>query len=203
MMHRNALPSGDQRNMHSRSRARQTHRVLQKPCPSEMRGRREGRVPAAPMAPVRSKKHGVGTTGSDGINRPSLHNGFTAYSALSPGTGLDCPRHLRIVTANLASASGGQDHAPLPSASASFVRTRSCASLPRPSHPASRVVTIAIRPSSSRRDGATKSQHSEKRKHYFLKVPGRTGLPLNGLTNFVCSVQAKSPQGGATTPQLR
>jgi hypothetical protein len=27
-----------------------------------------------------------------GATRPSLRNGLTAYSALSPGTGLDCPR---------------------------------------------------------------------------------------------------------------
>ena len=49
---------------------------------------------------------------------------FTAYIAISPGTGLSCPRRLRDVNtiANLASASGGQDHATSPSAPATFVR---------------------------------------------------------------------------------
>jgi hypothetical protein len=46
---------------------------------------------------------------------------FTAYIAISPGTGLSCPRRLRDNLANLASASGGQDHATSPSASATFV----------------------------------------------------------------------------------
>ncbi|MGC2778039.1 MAG: LysR substrate-binding domain-containing protein [Bradyrhizobium sp.] len=35
---------------------------------------------------------------------------------LSPGTGLVCPRHRRIITTSLASASGGQDHTISPSA---------------------------------------------------------------------------------------
>jgi hypothetical protein len=46
-----------------------------------------------PAAPVRIKMHGAGTTGSAGNTRPSLRDGLTAYSALSPGTGLFCPRH--------------------------------------------------------------------------------------------------------------
>jgi hypothetical protein len=36
--------------------------------------------------------HGAGTTGSAGNTRPSLRDGLTAYSELSPGTGLFCPR---------------------------------------------------------------------------------------------------------------
>ena len=58
-------------------------------------GRREGRVPAAPVAPGREKKHGAGTTGEGGITPAFPAQWFTAYFALSPGTGLVCPRHLR------------------------------------------------------------------------------------------------------------
>jgi len=48
----------------------------------------------------------------------SPRNGFTAYIALSLGTGLSCPHRPRDNLAGLASASGGQDHTPSPSASA-------------------------------------------------------------------------------------
>src|SRR5262249_52460790 len=61
--------------------------------PPVYRGRREGRVPADTHGPRAIKKHGEGTTGSAGNTRPSLRNGFNAYGALSPGTGLDCSRH--------------------------------------------------------------------------------------------------------------
>jgi len=73
--------------------------------------------------------------------RHSLRNGFTAYSALSPETGLFCLRRPSIISRGLIPASGDQDHAPSPSASARIA----CAPL-RPSLPAPRVVTIAIRP---------------------------------------------------------
>ena len=61
-----------------------------------------------------------------GAIRPSLREWFTAYSALSPGTGFLAPviGVMRNIIANLASASGGQDHTTLPSASTSFVRVR-------------------------------------------------------------------------------
>jgi hypothetical protein len=56
------------------------------------------------------------------INRPSLRNGVTAYGALSPGTGLSCPRHARDHhLARLTPASGCQDHTASPSVSASLV----------------------------------------------------------------------------------
>ncbi|SMX60154.1 conserved protein of unknown function [Bradyrhizobium sp. ORS 285] len=79
-------------------------------CPSGNRGRREDRERAAPMAPVREKMHGAGTTGLAGTSRPSLRNGFTAYSVLSPGTGCLAPVASAILGADLTSASGGQDH---------------------------------------------------------------------------------------------
>jgi hypothetical protein len=58
--------------------------------------------------------------------------------ARSPrSTGLVSLRRSSIISISLTPASGGQDHAPLPSAS-----TRIACALPRPSHPARRFVTI-------------------------------------------------------------
>ena len=65
---------------------------------AQKRGRRECRVLAAPAvscAKVREKcahEH----TGTVGAFRHSLHNGFTAYAALSPETNSSCLRHRRI-----------------------------------------------------------------------------------------------------------
>jgi len=77
------------------------------------------------------------------ISRHSLRDGFTAYSMLSPVTGLSCHRHQRIISANLTPASGRQDHTTSPSVPAPLVS----APPPRPPHPAPTSVTIAIRPS--------------------------------------------------------
>jgi hypothetical protein len=73
-------------------------------CPSyasflalEFKGRREGRALAAPVARQQQKKLAAVTTGSAENTRPSLRDGFNAYIVLSPGTGLSCPCHERIV----------------------------------------------------------------------------------------------------------
>ena len=68
------------------------------PCPSEYRGRRESRVRAAPaVSRARcAQEHAHEHTGSAESIRPSLRNGFTAYSALSPATNSCCHRRLRI-----------------------------------------------------------------------------------------------------------
>src|SRR6266700_3956431 len=87
-------------------------------------------------------------SGGTGNIRHSPRNGFTAYSALSPGTGLSCPRHrAKLVSRNLAPASGRQDHTASPSAKASFVRAKTAPDTlaSTASHPT--FVTIAIRPS--------------------------------------------------------
>jgi hypothetical protein len=99
--------------------------------------------------------HGAGTTGSAGETRPSLRNGLTAYSALSPVTGLCCHRRSSdsLSPATLAPALGRQDHTAWPSArprSSAF--RKECCDVSRPPLPASTFVTIAIRPSSMRRD---------------------------------------------------
>src|SRR6266480_2648208 len=62
-------------------------------------------------------------TGSAEAIRLSLRNGFTAYSVLSPATGLFCHRRQRILLpANLTPASGRQDHTAAPSATSVFVQ---------------------------------------------------------------------------------
>ena len=78
----------------------------------ENRARRECRVLAATHGPPAAKKQAAVTTGSAKTSRHSLRDGFNAYVALSLGTGLSCPHRPRDHhLANLASASGGQDHA--------------------------------------------------------------------------------------------
>jgi hypothetical protein len=108
------------------------------------RGRREDRVPAAPAASCAVKKaHELFTTGSTGATRPSLRNGFNDVVRALPGV-----RDLIVTVAfgsspaSLAPAQGCQDHTPSPSAR-DTTRQLMC---PRPSLPASRVVTIAKRP---------------------------------------------------------
>src|SRR5450631_478696 len=49
---------------HARDLAAPTRPSFANDPPSRFRGRREGRVLAAPMAPVRVKMHGAGTTGT-------------------------------------------------------------------------------------------------------------------------------------------
>jgi len=91
------------------------------------------------------------------IIRHSLRDGFNAYIALL-GTGLSCSHHShRSSRCELGASVGAPGPHDFASAPAPFVRARqSRASLPRPSHPASRVVTIAKRPSCR---GGTRTQY--------------------------------------------
>ncbi len=83
----------------------------------ENRGRREGRVQVAPMVRVQKESTRQNHRYEPDI-RPSLRDGFTAYSALSPGTGVLAPVASALRrSARLASASGGQDHTASPCAS--------------------------------------------------------------------------------------
>ena len=80
--------------------------------PRENRGRRESRVPIAPVGPVQ-KKHGGRTTGSTGNIRLSLRDGLRLTSR-SPVTGLFCHRHRRNYFRQLdasVGASGPRDFA--------------------------------------------------------------------------------------------
>jgi hypothetical protein len=123
-----------------------THPSCARKTSLKIRGRGECRVPNAPAASCALCSWSMHTSihsGGTGNIRHSPRDGFTAYCALSPGTGLFCPRRSRDKPATLTPASGRQDHTPLPSASSAFV-----------SHaisvhhiPLSTSVTIAIRPS--------------------------------------------------------
>src|ERR1700676_3944411 len=93
--------------------------------PPEIRGRRESRVRAAPAVSCAmcTKKCAHEHTGSAESIRPSLRNGFTAYSALSPVTGCfaTVAPGKRLLLTNLTPASGRQDHTTPPPASAALV----------------------------------------------------------------------------------
>ena len=93
--------------------------------------------------PPAKRKLAAVTTGSAGSPGIPCAMVLTVSFALSPGTGLFCSRRARDHhLARLTSASGGQDHTTSPSVSASLVwRDRYVHR-----SPASRVVTIAIRP---------------------------------------------------------
>ena len=119
--------------------------LLHELCPSRKRGRRECRVPVAPMAPCAIKSTGVGTTGTP--DQP----------------GIPCTMVLRLIRAlpgdhGLVAtvASETREHhrrlsacfgAPEPH---DFAVRMSCARLalpPRPPHPTTTFVTTAKRPS--------------------------------------------------------
>jgi hypothetical protein len=95
---------------------------------------------ASPMARLQQEKQAAVTTGSAGSAGIPCAMVYGLY-VISPGTGLSCPRHpqdAKRVFADLASASGGQDHTTSPSASATFVRR----AIRVHRIPASRIVTI-------------------------------------------------------------
>src|SRR5450756_2502564 len=77
-----------------------------------------------PWVPCK-KKHGGRTTGSTGITPAFPAQWFTAYTALSPVTGLSCHcRQRKLVSADLMPASGHQDHTASPSASGAVRQER-------------------------------------------------------------------------------
>jgi hypothetical protein len=127
-------------------------------CPSsacnlalEARGRREDRVRAAPAVSCANmcKESAHEHTGSAEAIRPSLRDGLTAYSVLSPENRALLPPSPADRSANLTPASRHQDHTASPYATGS-VRL----ALPsRPPHLIPRFVTIAIRPSHRVRRG--------------------------------------------------
>jgi hypothetical protein len=103
--------------------------------PSEIRGRREDRVRAAPaVSCARLHKGGI---------RPSLRNGFTAYFVLSPVNRLCCHRRHADRSTQLDASIG----APGPHDFAVRISRARQSQLPRPPHPTARFVTIASRPS--------------------------------------------------------
>jgi hypothetical protein len=132
-------------------------RVFQNSSPSKKtEGAGKAGCRSHPWSACNKKARGR-TTGTPDI-RPSLHNGLTAYSALSPGTGVLAPvfaTMLRIIASAAMRkriARGISTGMPGPHGLAVriglFVRaTVSRCNPTRPPHPASTFVTIAIRPS--------------------------------------------------------
>jgi hypothetical protein len=129
----------------SRSRGRICPRFAINFPPSSIRGRGEAGRPMRPIAAcaiivVERTRVSQVTPESPGTPRAMV---LTAYSALSPATGLFCHRRPRkLPFANLTPASGRQDHTSLPYASAPFVIGASASTASRPAS-----VTIANRPS--------------------------------------------------------
>jgi len=106
--------------------------------PSTMRGRRECRVPVAPMASCASKKHTSSKPGVHRIARHSLRNGFNGLFrallgdefVLPPSSANERSAKARLGSQDLRqldTSNGCQDHTALPSASAPFVSMRSIA----------------------------------------------------------------------------
>jgi hypothetical protein len=98
------------------------------------------------MARLQNKKQAAVTTKVQPLIRHSLPNGFTAYSALSLETGHSCSHREQIYSLDTSLGVSGP-HAFAVRLSTVRPRENSRALPKRPSHPASRVVTIAIRPS--------------------------------------------------------
>src|SRR5882672_7648210 len=82
-------PRNDGLDMHPHSRGADRPRFALNLPPSPRRGRRKGRVHAAPAVSRanRTENDAHEHTGSAEAARPSLRNGFTAYNALSLATG--------------------------------------------------------------------------------------------------------------------
>ena len=127
--------------------------LLEASRPRNDRGRREGRVPTAPMVRVQKKARGR-TTGSAEDTRPSLRNGFNGLLRALPGDRAllpPSPQSARLRAPGLSASVG----APGPHGLA--VRARVSRPLPptRPPHPTSTFVTTRT-PLSTRRDNEMK-----------------------------------------------
>ena len=137
-------------------------------------------APAASCALCSWSMHTSIHSGGTGYIRHSPRNGFTAYSVLSPGTGLSCPRRPRDEPATLTPASGRQDHTPSPFASVSLV-SRHCHvhRIPLPTS-----VTIAIRPSCG--GGTAGRIHSFRfsESEIFVRGEPTTRIGLNRFNKF-------------------
>jgi hypothetical protein len=117
---------------------------------------------------MRTSVHSGGT----GNIRHSPRNGFTAYFALSSGTGLSCPRHRRDAFAS--SPTWHQRRDARTTRLRRPPRTRSSHAPLRPPHPASHVHDDRETPLLWRRDTRSKSHISEKQKlNIFARRSGR------------------------------
>src|SRR5882724_4435307 len=128
--------------------------LLEANRPRKNRGRREGRVPTAPMVRVQTKSTRQNHRYRR-IIRPSLRNGFNGFLRTLLGDHAwlpPSPVRRESVFTNLAPASERQDHTTSPSAQTPLVAQslRSAMCVHRIPYPTS--VTIASRPSSRERD---------------------------------------------------
>src|SRR5215471_1161760 len=95
---------------HGRVLATGVVRVLRNDHPRNRGGRGECRMLAAPMARLQQRTQAAVTTGSADTAGIPRAMGYGLY-ALSPGSGLSCPRHPQDhQLANLTPASRRQDH---------------------------------------------------------------------------------------------
>ena len=84
-----------------------------------------------PQSSWAKKENAHKSSGRAEIARHSLRNGFTAYSALSPESGLVSLCHERNISVRLIPASGDQDHAASPYASISLASETNPSIAPR------------------------------------------------------------------------
>jgi len=161
--------------------ARMRPRFALRSCPREIRGRREGRVPAGTRGPCAEEVHRANHRYSRDIPALPARMVLTAYSVLL-ATNSSCHRHRRIEwrcpirldrkhLRRLDTSNGCQDHTALPSATAPFVlrapiahetwKSPPCdrstrAALSRPPHPRPNVRDDRDTPLCAGRDGGNK-----------------------------------------------
>jgi hypothetical protein len=109
-------------------------------CLPDSRGRREDRAPADAHGPRATKKHAAEPQAQPRVPGLPCAMVLTAYSELSPGTGLFCPRHSQSARCALRDLSASVG-APGPHGLAVRARTDRLPPHARPPHPASTFVT--------------------------------------------------------------
>src|SRR6185312_10275436 len=125
------------------------------------------------LAPKKLREGRV-TTGTGGYTPAFPARWFTAYFVLSPVNQRLPPSPARCVSiaADLAPAWARQDHTTSPSA----LRAARLSAHPRPPQPASRVVTIAIRPSAIEAGCADNTSNPNFWKVKNFHIQGLTGI---------------------------
>jgi len=158
--------------------------------PRKTRGRRECRELAAPMARLRKKMQAAGTTGSAETSRHSPRDGFHVYSVLSPVYGCLATVAVGIITRQLSASVAAPGPHDFTSASC---RSSACkhAAAPRGHRlPASRVVTIAIRPSWRSRMGAIEHSFWKSESFFHAHWPAST---KKGILSFYANPDSRQP----------
>jgi hypothetical protein len=146
-------------------------RALQVNVPQDIEGAGKAGCSPHPQPRVQMKKaHEQVTTGtprSSGLPCAMVYGLFCALPGVHDLFSHRRPRNAKALSANLAPAKGCQNHAASPSAPMLFVEPTPS----RPPHPASRVVTIAIRP--SHRGGTARTIRlilASEKQNFFLRA---------------------------------